>query len=255
MPMSARCLYFTLNMFGDDDGFVNSPKAIMRQCGASEDDLKVLFGKKFILPFESGVIVIKHWRINNYLRNDRHTPTKYLDEMAMLKVDANGAYTMKSAEELAGGKNEVEQLPEPEKEERVFEESYQTIKKIYEENRDNLFDRGMLKTENVNLNDSSLYNLFVERVKQYGFNTVEAVVKKSVEDKFCIERDYILSIILSENVFAIIVQNLDKVESPSVCSKCGGELVDNSGGAKKIWYCMNCRGDYVLENGKWVFKQ
>lgn len=106
MPMSARCLYFTLNMFGDDDGFVNSPKAIMRQCGASEDDLRVLFGKKFILPFESGVIVIKHWRINNYLRADRYRPTKYLDEKEMLKVDENGAYTMRTAEEIEIAKKE-----------------------------------------------------------------------------------------------------------------------------------------------------
>ena len=87
LPMSARCLYFTLGMLADDDGFVNSPKSIMRQCGASEDDLKVLMAKKFILAFESGVIVIKHWRINNYLRSDRYTETKYIDEKSQLSVD------------------------------------------------------------------------------------------------------------------------------------------------------------------------
>lgn len=256
MPMSARCLYFTLSMFGDDDGFVNSPKAIMRQCGASEDDLKILFAKRFILPFDSGVIVIKHWRINNYLRNDRYTPTKYLEEKAMLKVDDNGAYTMRSAEEIASGKIEKVSEPEPQKEERVFEESYQKIKRIYEKNRSTLFDRGVLKTENVNLNDSSLYNLFVDRVNQYGFNTVEVVVSKSVEDKFCIERDYILNIILSEKVFAILVENIDKteVETPKVCPRCQTELVDSSSGAKKTWYCKECRGEYVFENGQWIFK-
>lgn len=93
MPLSARCLYFTLGMFADDDGFVNSPKGIMRQCGASEDDLKVLLLKRFLLAFDSGVIVIKHWRINNYLRNDRYVETKYTDEKAMLSIDQNGAYT------------------------------------------------------------------------------------------------------------------------------------------------------------------
>ena len=67
MPATSRCLYFTLSMLADDDGFVNSPKSVMRQCGASEDDLKVLFAKKFVIPFESGIVVIKHWRINNYL--------------------------------------------------------------------------------------------------------------------------------------------------------------------------------------------
>lgn len=93
MPLSARCLYFTLGMFADDDGFVNSPKGIMRQCGASEDDMKVLISKKFVLTFESGVIVIKHWRINNYLRNDRYQETKYLEEKSELITDDNGAYT------------------------------------------------------------------------------------------------------------------------------------------------------------------
>ena len=92
MPMSARCLYFTLGMFADDDGFVNSPRGIMRQCGASDDDLKVLLAKKFLLSFESGVIVIKHWRINNYLQKDRYTPTKYLTEKATLTLDENNAY-------------------------------------------------------------------------------------------------------------------------------------------------------------------
>ncbi len=92
MPMSARCLYFTLGMLADDDGFINAPRSIMRQCGASDDDLKLLLAKKFVLAFESGVIVIKHWRINNYLRNDRYTETKYIEEKAELSVDNHGIY-------------------------------------------------------------------------------------------------------------------------------------------------------------------
>lgn len=93
MPMSARCLYFTLGMLADDDGFVNAPRSIMRQCGASDDDMKLLLAKKFVLLFDSGVIVIKHWRINNYLRNDRYVETKYTEEKATLELDKNGAYT------------------------------------------------------------------------------------------------------------------------------------------------------------------
>ena len=92
MPMSARCLYFTLGMLADDDGFVNAPRAIMRQCGASDDDMKLLLAKKFVLLFDSGVIVIKHWRINNYLQKDRINPTKYIEEKAQLTVDAKGSY-------------------------------------------------------------------------------------------------------------------------------------------------------------------
>lgn len=92
MPLSARCLYFTLGMVADDDGFVNNPKSIMRQCGAQEDDMKILLAKNFLLAFESGVIVIKHWRINNYLQKDRYNATKYLEEKAELSVTENGSY-------------------------------------------------------------------------------------------------------------------------------------------------------------------
>lgn len=96
MPMSARCLYFTLGMFADDDGFVGSPKSIMRQCGATIDDLKILLAKRFVLGFDSGVIVIKHWRMNNYLQNDRRRSTTYVEEMQTLTLDSKGAYKEKN---------------------------------------------------------------------------------------------------------------------------------------------------------------
>jgi len=93
MPMSARCLYFTLCMLADDDGFVNSPKSIMRQCGASIDDMNILIGKKFVIGFESGVLVIKHWLIHNYIRKDTYNETKYMDEKGQLFLDENNAYS------------------------------------------------------------------------------------------------------------------------------------------------------------------
>lgn len=93
MPLSARCLYFTLGMLADDDGFVNNPKSIMRQVGASQDDLNILLGKRFILAFDSGVIVIKHWRIHNYIQKDRYKESKYIEEKATLMIDEKGAYT------------------------------------------------------------------------------------------------------------------------------------------------------------------
>ena len=92
MPLTARCLYFTLGMLADDDGFVNSPKSITRQCGASEDDLRILISKKFVIAFENGVIVIKHWRLNNYLRSDRYKPTVYADEKRRITADETGIY-------------------------------------------------------------------------------------------------------------------------------------------------------------------
>jgi len=94
MPQSTQLLYFHLAMRGDDDGFVNKPKTIMRITGASDDDIKLLIAKKFIIPFESGVVVIKHWKIHNYIQKDRYKETKYKDEKAMLELDNNKAYRL-----------------------------------------------------------------------------------------------------------------------------------------------------------------
>jgi len=92
MPVSVRELYFQLGMYADDDGFIN-PKKIIRMIGASEDDLRLLIAKRFVLPFETGVVVIKHWKINNYIQNDRYKPTRYLEEKELLKIKENGSYT------------------------------------------------------------------------------------------------------------------------------------------------------------------
>ena len=101
MPCSARCLYMTLGMVADDDGFVNNPRSVMRQSGATDDDMKLLVAKKFVLIFDSGVIVIKHWRINNYLRGDRYVSTKYIDERSELEIDENGGYKRMESEDVA----------------------------------------------------------------------------------------------------------------------------------------------------------
>ena len=96
MPLSTQCLYFHLSMRADDDGFVNNPKKIQKMLGASEDDLKLLMAKSFILLFDTGVIVIKHWRINNYIRNDRYHETAYQDEKSLLSLKEKNAYTLNS---------------------------------------------------------------------------------------------------------------------------------------------------------------
>lgn len=94
MPMSAQCLYFHLNMSADDDGFVNNPKRIQRLVGASDDDMKLLIAKSFIIVFDSGIIVIKHWKMHNYIQADRYKPTDYTDEKSMLYLKKNKAYTL-----------------------------------------------------------------------------------------------------------------------------------------------------------------
>ena len=94
MPLSARCLYFALGMYADDEGFVNSPKSIARLIGASTDDMNILLVRRFLIAFPSGVCLIKHWRINNYLRSDRFQPTKYTEERNQIIVEENGAYAL-----------------------------------------------------------------------------------------------------------------------------------------------------------------
>lgn len=94
MPMSAQALYFHLAMRADDDGFINNPRKVMRMIGAGDDDAKILLAKRFIIHFDSGVVVIKHWRIHNYIQKDRYKPTVYQEEKAQLSQKDNGAYTL-----------------------------------------------------------------------------------------------------------------------------------------------------------------
>ena len=94
MPLSTQALYFHLSMRADDEGFINNPKKIQRMVGSSEDDLKLLTAKRFILAFDSGVIVIKHWKLHNYIRSDRFKPTMYLEEKSQLITKENKAYSV-----------------------------------------------------------------------------------------------------------------------------------------------------------------
>lgn len=92
MPLSTQALYFHLSMRADDEGFVGNPKKIQRMIGASDDDCRILVSKRFILTFQSGIIVIKHWKIHNYIQTDRFKETTYLEEKAMLTLDGKKAY-------------------------------------------------------------------------------------------------------------------------------------------------------------------
>lgn len=116
MPLSAQALYFHLSMRADDEGFVNNPKKIQRIIGAADDDIRLLFAKKFILVFETGVIVIKHWKLHNCIRADRLKTSVYTDERNKLYLDENNSYTLnetnKKLTESYKKKNKKE-LPEP----------------------------------------------------------------------------------------------------------------------------------------------
>lgn len=93
MPATAQVLYFHMSMRADDDGFVGSPKRIMRMIGSGEDDMKTLFEKGFVIPFDSGVVVITHWKMNNIIRGDRYKATVYDTEKSLLQTSENGVYS------------------------------------------------------------------------------------------------------------------------------------------------------------------
>ena len=95
MPLSTQALYFHLSLRADDDGFLNCAQKIMRMIGAAKNDYDVLLAKRFVIQFNDGICVIKHWRIHNYIQSDRYKPTVYQEEKAALSVKSNGSYTLK----------------------------------------------------------------------------------------------------------------------------------------------------------------
>lgn len=99
MSLTAQALYFHLSMRADDDGFINNPKKVQRMIGASDDDFRILIAKSFLIPFQSGIVVIKHWRIHNYIQADRYKETVYTEEKSLLTIKENKAYTYNLPEE------------------------------------------------------------------------------------------------------------------------------------------------------------
>lgn len=93
MPLTSQALYFHLGMEADDDGFVASPKKVQRSIGCSEGDLQILASRGFIIPFESGIVVLVHWKQNNYIQADRYRKTVHKEEAALLQND-NYVYSL-----------------------------------------------------------------------------------------------------------------------------------------------------------------
>lgn len=203
MPATARCLYFTLSMLADDDGFVNSPKSIMRQSGATEDDMKILIAKYFIIPFESGVVVIRQWRINNFLRKDRYTETRCIDEKAQLDIEPDGSYRLieKPIVKINSKKETKQKLLT----ERQPKNDLEKVEKLYLENYSDLYQKGILKSEKPIINWTASRKLTNDALKKYGLEMVLDAVIKSKENQFCVDKGYVLTTILSAGVFAGLV--------------------------------------------------
>lgn len=131
MPDSSQNLYFHLSMQADDDGFVDKWKSIMRMTGKKEDDLKILIAKSFVIPFDTGVLVIRHWRLNNYLQKDRYKETIYKDEKARLTIDKSNVYNLDTECIHSIDKNSKEKEQE---ESESCGDGFQKVSKFYEEN-------------------------------------------------------------------------------------------------------------------------
>lgn len=167
MPLSTQALYFHLNMRADDDGFVNNPKRIQRTVGASEDDLRLLIAKRFLICFENGVIVIKHWRMHNTLKSDRYRPTQYQEEYKMLEVKDNKAYTERQYVDALPAGNEVE--PERNQPGTGSEPQYSIDKNSIEKEKNSIGENKALYTEIVSyLNEKAgtKYRASSEKTKE-----------------------------------------------------------------------------------------
>ncbi len=102
MPATTQLLYIHLSMDADDDGFVTNTKMAMVNAHASKDDMAILVAKKYVIQVERGLYLIKHWRQNNYLRNDRYKPSDYSDRLALFDQKEDGSYTLKNESEMLG---------------------------------------------------------------------------------------------------------------------------------------------------------
>ena len=131
MPSSTQMLYFHLAMNADDDGFVNNPKKIQKMCGAADDDFKLLIAKSFVILFDSGIAVIKHWKMHNYIQSDRYKPSDYVEEKSMLGIKKNKAYTLdESKMEIRCISDSVKKEKKP-KERKKIEEDIEKRKLPY----------------------------------------------------------------------------------------------------------------------------
>lgn len=164
MPMTSQLLYFHLSMRADDEGFINNPKRIQRMIGASDDDLRMLIAKAFIIPFESGVVVIKHWRINNYIQKDRFKETIYSEERKALFTKKDGAYTL----------DETQAIEAPKQDEKAVET--ECIQNVYSSDTQVRLGKDIDKKENTPCGGTK------EKAPRFSPPTLEDV------QKYCQER-------------------------------------------------------------------
>lgn len=199
MPVSSQLLYFHLNSRADDDGFVANPKKIMRSLGGSSDDLKVIISKKFVIAFEDGVCVIKHWRINNFVRKDIYKETKYLDHKQTLFIRKTGAYTLTDdnrAVQLPDGHFNLEDVnvPSTQRQLRIGKVREGKDRKEEPDADASLIVELIHSFEEINPSTSRLYGMPPQRaacerlIATHGLEKAQKAIKYIMEhrdDRFC----------------------------------------------------------------------
>ncbi len=163
MALSTQALYFHLSMRADDEGFINNPKKILRMIGASPDELKILNAKRFVLDFDNGIIVIKHWKIHNTIRRDRIKETVHKDEANLLSTKENGAYTFDKLLECSDDNDLVE----------VSDECQPNDNQV----------TAQIRLDKISLEEISLDKKDADKSKKPRMNATEKFIRTKVEDE------------------------------------------------------------------------
>lgn len=167
MPMSSQLLYFHLNMEADDDGFVANPKRITKMVGANDDDLKILLAKRFLLAFENGVVVIKHWLLHNAVRKDMYKETQYLEQKKQLQIKDNGVYTEVRNESVTEPLHRLGQVRLDKNRIEKRESSLNFLKEISKEDIEEFTLKFKCEIANVKTKANALYDYCQSKGKVY----------------------------------------------------------------------------------------
>ena len=173
MPLSSQALYFHLSMGADDEGFIDRAKTIQRTIGASDDDMKLLIAKGFLIPFESGVVVIRHWRIHNFIQSDRFQSTIYQKEKSQLEFDSSKTAQLKAPEQWIQNGSKMDP-------------QVRLDKDRLDKDRLDIYSRVSSETPTASKKESKKQLLSVEEIKdelQTGVTAKAFVITKYLNDK------------------------------------------------------------------------
>lgn len=184
MPDSSQNLYFHLSMQADDDGFVDKWKSIMRMTGKKEDDLKILIAKSFVIPFDTGVLVIRHWRLNNYLQKDRYKETIYKDEKSRLTIDKSNVYKLDTECIHSIDKNRLDKISIEKNSKEKEQEENESCGDGFQENdscKDDFKSVSKFYEENINLITPYASKILEDFTDELGAELVIYAMKLAVE--------------------------------------------------------------------------